>query len=106
MSKKKKSNRIIWYLLAVVVVLVIISVVMSGGKKNLETVEIGEVKPITITEKVGASGKVQPETEVKLSPDVSGEITELHVREGDSVVKGQLLLRIRPDNYELAVQRS
>ena len=106
MNKKKKSNRIIWYLLAVVVVLVIVSVVMSGGKKNLETVEIGEVKPITITEKVGASGKVQPETEVKLSPDVSGEITELLVKEGDSVVKGQLLLRIRPDNFKLAVERS
>jgi HlyD family secretion protein len=106
MGKKKKSNRIIWYLLAVVVVLVIVSVVMSGGKKNLETVEIGEVKPIIITEKVGASGKVQPETEVKLSPDVSGEITELLVKEGDSVVKGQLLLRIRPDNFKLAVERS
>jgi HlyD family secretion protein len=106
MSKKKKSNKIIWYLLAVVVVLVVVSVVMSKGKKNLEAVEISEVKLVTITEKVGASGKVQPETEVKLSPDVSGEITELYVREGDSVVKGQLLLRIRPDNYELAVQRS
>jgi HlyD family secretion protein len=106
MSKKRKSNRIIWYLVAVVVVLVVVSVVMSKNKKNLEVVEISEAKLVTITEKVGASGKVQPETEVKLSPDVSGEITELYVREGDSVVKGQLLLRIRPDNYELAVQRS
>lgn len=106
MSKKKKSSRVIWYLSVVVVVLVVVSVVLSRGKKNLEIVDIGEVKPTTITEKVGASGKVQPETEVKLSPDVSGEITELYVKEGDSVVKGQLLLRIRPDNYELAVQRS
>ena len=106
MSKKKKSNRIIWYLVAAVVVLVVVSVLISRDRKNLETVDIGEVKPTTITEKVGASGKVQPETEVKLSPDVSGEITELYVKEGDSVVKGQLLLRIRPDNYELAVQRS
>jgi len=106
MSKKRKSNRIIWYLVAVVIVLVAVSVVMSKNKRNLETVEISEVKLVTITEKVSASGKVQPETEVKLSPDVSGEITELYVREGDSVVKGQLLLRIRPDNYELAVQRS
>jgi len=105
MSKKRKS-RIIWYLVAVVIVLVAVSVVMSKNKRNLETVEISEVKLVTITEKVSASGKVQPETEVKLSPDVSGEITELYVREGDSVVKGQLLLRIRPDNYELAVQRS
>jgi len=106
MSKKKKSNRIIWYLLGGVVLLVIVSIVLNKGKKNLETVEVSEAKSVVITEKVGASGKVQPETEIKLSPDVSGEITELHVKEGDSVVKGQLLLRIRPDNYELAVQRS
>jgi HlyD family secretion protein len=106
MAKKKKSNRIIWYLLIGVVLLVFFSIVLTGGKKNIETVEVSDAKNVTITEKVGASGKVQPVTEVKLSPDVSGEITELYVKEGDSVVKGQLLLRIRPDNYELAVQRS
>ena len=56
-----------------------------------------------ITEKVSASGKVQPVTEVKLAADVSGEITELFVKEGDSVTKGQLLARIRPDAYQSAV---
>jgi HlyD family secretion protein len=106
MSKKKKSAKIIWYLIGIVVVLVILSIFLGGNKKKLEQVEIAEVKSGIITEKVGASGKVQPVTEVKLSPDVSGEITELYVKEGDSVVQGQLLLRIRPDNYELAVQRS
>ncbi|MDW8296987.1 MAG: efflux RND transporter periplasmic adaptor subunit [Raineya sp.] len=106
MGKKRKSGKIIWYLVGIVIFLVILSVVVGGNKKKLEQVEIAEVKNGTITEKVGASGKVQPVTEVKLSPDVSGEITELYVKEGDSVVKGQLLLRIRPDNYELAVQRS
>ena len=59
--------------------------------------------PANITEKVSASGKVQPETEVKISPDVSGEIIALYVQEGDSVKKGQLLLRIRPDNYQAQV---
>ena len=59
--------------------------------------------PANIVEKVSASGKVQPETEVKISPDVSGEIIELYVQEGDSVRKGQLLLRIRPDNYQAQV---
>ena len=62
-------------------------------------------RPATIVEKVSASGKVQPETEVKISPDVSGEITELYVQEGDSVKKGQLLLRIRPDNYQAMVSQ-
>ncbi|MDX5438577.1 MAG: efflux RND transporter periplasmic adaptor subunit, partial [Pontibacter sp.] len=64
---------------------------------------LAEAKPADIVAKVSASGKVQPETEVKISPDVSGEIIELNVEEGDSVVKGQLLLRIRPDNYQSMV---
>ncbi|PKQ70874.1 efflux RND transporter periplasmic adaptor subunit [Raineya orbicola] len=105
-KKKKSSKKVIGYLIGIVVILVVLSVFLGGNKKKLEQIEIAEVKNGTITEKVGASGKVQPVTEVKLSPDVSGEITELYVKEGDSVVKGQLLLRIRPDNYELAVQRS
>lgn len=52
-----------------------------------------------ITEIITCNGKVQPQTEVKISPDVSGEIVELHVKEGDEVRKGDLLLRIKPDNY-------
>ena len=52
-----------------------------------------------ITEIITCNGKVQPQTEVKISPDISGEIVELHVKEGDEVRKGDLLLRIKPDNY-------
>jgi HlyD family secretion protein len=52
-----------------------------------------------ITETITANGRIQPEKEVKISPDVSGEIVELNVKEGDSVEKGQLLLRIKPDVY-------
>jgi HlyD family secretion protein len=52
-----------------------------------------------ITETITANGKIQPEKEVKITPDVSGEIVELNVKEGDPVVKGQLLLRIKPDVY-------
>ncbi|MDX1903767.1 MAG: efflux RND transporter periplasmic adaptor subunit [Thermonemataceae bacterium] len=96
----------LWILLGLAIVVIVFAVIFNKNNKNLEKVDITEAKLSNITEKVGASGKVQPETEVKLSPDVSGEITELYVKEGDSVVKGQLLLRIRPDNYELAVQRS
>ncbi|MFC7668835.1 efflux RND transporter periplasmic adaptor subunit [Hymenobacter humi] len=64
---------------------------------------VAKAGPANIVEKVSASGKVQPETEVKISPDVSGEIIELYVQEGDSVRKGRLLLRIRPDNYQAQV---
>ncbi len=53
----------------------------------------------TIVETITANGKIQPEKEVKISPDVSGEIVELTVKEGYNVEKGQLLLRIKPDNY-------
>jgi HlyD family secretion protein len=55
---------------------------------------------------VSASGKIQPEVEVKLSPDVSGEIVSLNVAEGDSVVAGQELLKIRPDNYVSLLARA
>jgi HlyD family secretion protein len=60
----------------------------------------------TITEIVTASGKIQPETEVKISPDVSGEIVELKIQEGEKVLKGDLLLKIKPDIYLSAVDRA
>ncbi|GAB2967042.1 efflux RND transporter periplasmic adaptor subunit [Hymenobacter coalescens] len=75
------------------------------GKPAGTEVLTTKAAPANIVEKVSASGKVQPETEVKISSDVSGEITELYVREGDSVRKGQLLLRIRPDNYQAMVNQ-
>jgi len=59
----------------------------------------------TITQVVTATGKVQPETEVKIAPEVSGEITELPFREGASVRQGDLLLRIKPDNYQFQVEQ-
>jgi HlyD family secretion protein len=59
-----------------------------------------------IVETVSASGKIQPEVEVKLSPDVSGEIVELAVKEGDQVIKGDLLVKIKPDTYLSMLQRS
>jgi HlyD family secretion protein len=69
-------------------------------------VEFAKVSRSTIIEKVSASGKIQPEVEVKLSPDVSGEIVSLNVAEGDSVVAGQELLKIRPDNYVSLLARA
>jgi HlyD family secretion protein len=59
-----------------------------------------------IIETVSASGKIQPETEVKISPDVSGEIVSLFVMEGDKVEKGDLLLKIKPDTYQSMLERS
>ncbi|MDG1189960.1 MAG: efflux RND transporter periplasmic adaptor subunit [Flavobacteriales bacterium] len=59
-----------------------------------------------IIETVSASGKIQPETEVKISPDVSGEIVSLYIMEGDKVEKGDLLLKIKPDTYQSMLERS
>lgn len=107
---KKKSNRLLFILLGVVVLLVVFAVIgkQAGwlGKEKPTEVELAKVKRVDIVEKVSASGKVQPEVEVKISPDVPGEIIELNVQEGDSVVKGQLLIKIRPDNYISAVDRA
>ncbi|GAB3223218.1 efflux RND transporter periplasmic adaptor subunit [Hymenobacter seoulensis] len=102
-----KNNRTIYILLAVLLVVVggVLVAKKKGwiGKPPGTEVLAAKAATATIVEKVSASGKIQPETEVKISPDVSGEITELYVEEGDSVKKGQLLLRIRPDNYQAMV---
>jgi HlyD family secretion protein len=103
----KNPNRLIYILAAVVVVLLIVGLLAKKqgwiGKPTGTSVTVAPVKRVNIIERVSASGKVQPEVEVKISPDVSGEITELFVKEGDSVSKGQLLLKIKPDNYQSVV---
>ena len=106
MAKKKGSNRIIYILIAVVVVLIVVAVVGKKqgwiGQPNSTEVELLAASESTIVEKVSASGMVQPVTEVKISPDVAGEIIELNVEEGDSVVAETLLVRsVRITGYRL-----
>ena len=74
--------------------------------EDLLKVETEKVERRSITETVSASGKIQPEVEVKISPDVSGEIVELLVKEGDKVEKGELLVKIKPDIYKSILERS
>jgi HlyD family secretion protein len=98
-----KNNKILKILLPVVIVLILIAVIgkKAGwfGKALTIKVAVENVEKRTIVETITANGKIQPEKEVKISPDVSGEIVELTIKEGDAVIKGQLLLRIKPDNY-------
>ncbi|MGF7216501.1 HlyD family secretion protein [Spirosoma lacussanchae] len=107
---KKKSNRIWWILGGLVVLLVggLVAAKQAGmiGKPKMTEVDFATVKRTNITERVSASGRVQPQVEVKISPDVSGEIIGLYVNEGDPVKAGQLLVRIRPDNYESLLARA
>ena len=101
MSKKLKW--IIFSLVGVIILLFILKKSGVLGKEEGIKVSTEKVTKRTIVETVNASGKVYPEVELKLSPDISGEIVELNVVEGDSVKKGQVLARIYADIY--ATQR-
>jgi len=98
-----KSNKILKILAPLAVVLIIFAVIGKKqgwfGKGVMVKVAVENAELRTIIETITANGKIQPEKEVKISPEVSGEIVELHVNEGDPVVRGQLLLRIKPDVY-------
>jgi len=96
----KKKNKLVYVLIgAGVLVIIAIAGNKLGwfGKGDIPEVAVEKAVKRTVTETVSASGKVQPEVEVKLSSEVSGEIVELHVNEGDVVKKGQLLCKVKPD---------
>jgi len=105
-----KSNKILKILLPIVIVLIIFAVIgkKAGwfGKALTVKVAVENAEKRVIVETITANGKIQPEKEVKISPDVSGEIVELTVKEGDNVEKGKLLLRIKPDTYISQKDRS
>lgn len=111
MTKKKKgSNKIVWILLVLVVLVLVFAIVgkqagLIGGEKTIK-VEFAEASRATIVEKVTASGVVQPVTEIAISPDVAGEIIELNVEEGDDVIEGMILVKIRPDNLQSVLDRT
>lgn len=100
-----KKNKTIWILLAVVVILVAAAAMFGSKRENGIKVATEQVEKRSITEIVSASGKIYPEFEVKISSDVSGEIVDLMVEEGDSVTQGQLLLRINPETYQASFER-
>ena len=92
------------FILAVIMLIGILTGIIKT--EEVQQVETEKVKRRSITETVSASGKIQPEVEVKISPDVSGEIVELLVKEGNRVNKGDLLLKIKPDIYKLILERN
>jgi HlyD family secretion protein len=96
------NKKVIWISVAVVAVIVLLVVLKNAGvigKVEGTEVTTEKVQLRTITESVNASGKVYPEVEVKVSPDISGEIVNLYVEEGDKVTKGQVLAKIYADIY-------
>src|SRR5688572_1241240 len=109
-KQRQKSNKLIYWLIgAVVLLLIFIMVGRSAGwigkPKELE-VELAKAKRVTIIEKVSASGTVQPVTEVKIAPEVSGEIIDQLIEEGDSVKQGETLVKIRPDTWQSQLERA
>ena len=109
-KQSKKSNKLIYGLIGTVVILIIVILVGKSagwiGKPKEMEVDFGKAKRVTIVEKVSASGTVQPVTEVKIAPEVSGEIIDLLIAEGDSVSKGQTLVKIRPDTWQSQLDRA
>jgi HlyD family secretion protein len=104
------KKRLIW-IIAIVLVLMVLLIVGKkqgwfGDGGNYKEVEITNIEPIDIVETVAATGKIQPEVEVRLSSEVSGEIIELPIKEGQQVEKGDLLVRINPDLIQAALNQS
>lgn len=98
-------KKIYWIIgICTLILLVLIIRKVSEGTKPIEvTIEKAELR--NIIEIVAATGKIQPETELKITSDVSGEITEMLVKEGDQIKKGDLICRIQPDMYVSALDR-
>jgi len=107
MNKKQR----IWWIGGAAALALVVGIVGKkqgwwGQTDDVISVELTKVEPRSIVETVSASGRIQPAVEVKISPEVSGEIIELAVVEGQSVRRGQLLARINPDLYQSAVGRT
>lgn len=106
MSKKK-----IYWIIGITLGLLALVIILKktgkiGGDEGVKEIETTKVDEITIVETVSATGKIQPEVEVKISSEVSGEIIALPVKEGQVVKKGDLLVRINPDLYTSGYNRT
>ena len=105
------SKKTIYILIGGAVLLIAVFLVLSktgviGNKDKAKSVETSLVKATTIVETVSATGKIQPEIEVKIASMVSGEIIALPIKEGQVVKKGDLLVKINPDLYTSGLNRS
>lgn len=106
-GKKKKSKKKLFIFggIGLLVLILLIIAFAGGSKEEIIQVQTEKVAKRTITQKVTATGKINPEFKVVITPEVTGEIVELPVKEGDRVKKGQLLIRIKGDQYQAQKQR-
>lgn len=103
-AKSKKKKLLIWGGLIIIAVLVILAVTKEN-EGNLIKITTGNAISRTIVETVSANGKIQPEKDIKISPYISGEVVDLFVKEGDEVVKGDLLAKIDPEIYKTTYEQ-
>ncbi len=105
-KKKSRKKLIVFLIIGVVVIALGVLILMGSSRETILTVQTEKIERKTITQIVTATGKIQPVTQVKINAEVSGEITDLPVREGQRVSKGQLLVRIKPDAYQAQFERA
>ena len=98
-KKKKKKKLLLFSIIGVVILLIIIAVIVSGKKEKLVIVQTEKVSKRNITQVVSGTGVINPETKVDVSAEISGEIVQLPYKEGDTVKKGDLLVKIKADIY-------
>src|SRR5881227_3615139 len=105
MQPKRYRKRLFLLIgLAVIILVVLGGMVASRKREKPIPVTTNKAFRKNVTQLVTATGKIQPEVEVKIAPEVSGEIVEIAVKEGDIVHRGQLLMRIKPDAYKAQVE--
>ncbi|MHB9012237.1 MAG: efflux RND transporter periplasmic adaptor subunit, partial [Ignavibacteriaceae bacterium] len=106
-QKKSKKKKIIIFSTIGVLVIALALIAFLGGKRDeIVPIQIEKASIRTITQSVTATGTLDPEFKVVITPEVTGEIVELPVKEGDFVKKGQLLIKIKSDAYRAQVQQS
>ncbi|MBI5730046.1 MAG: efflux RND transporter periplasmic adaptor subunit [Ignavibacteriales bacterium] len=105
-GKKSKKKLFIFGGLGLLLLVILLLVVFSGNKEEIVSVQTEKVEKRNVTQVVSATGKINPVYQVKISAEATGEIVSLPVKEGDVVRKGQLLVRIKPDNYEAQRNRA
>lgn len=98
-NKKSKKKVVIFSILGGLLIIVVLLVILGSKKEPVYTVQTEKVTRRTITQVVTATGKIYPEVEVQITPEVSGEIVDLPVKEGMKVKKGEELMKIKPDIY-------
>ena len=105
--QKKKSRRTLIIVLVLVAVVIGVLVAVAASKRKEPGIQVSIEKAVvkTITHLVTATGKVQPELEVKISPEVSGELIALPFKEGQAVKKGDVIVRVKPDLYQAQVEQ-